>query len=214
VRQPGPASPLNLSVDPRLDLALQTGIADWEDAVAKRGATATAKWLLHRTAGADLDMEIAIEAIENLLLSEDPHDRALARAEIAELAQPADPGLAEPLWFAVREYAFESNDADLLVEACSHISEIAIELDDPTSAAETWIDFLNWRREPDSTSDPESVLTAFDEIIRAADIDGAQAESARFGYMQVQFQRLVDAGDPRATVGNWLDHDKPIESWS
>ena len=83
--------------------------------------------------------EIAIEAIENLLLSEDPHNRALARAEIAELAQPEDPELAEALWFAVREYAFESNDADLLVEACSHISAIAIELDDPTSAAETWI---------------------------------------------------------------------------
>jgi hypothetical protein len=214
VRQPGPVTPLSLSVDPRLDLALKAGVDKWEETVALRGATATARWLIHRSAGADLEQELVIDAIENLLLWEDPHDRALARAEVAEMVQTEDSELAETLWFAVREYAFETGDADLLAEASSHIAEIAIELDDPTSAAEVWIDFLNWRREPESTSDPESVLTALDEIIRAAEMDGAQAEAARFGYMQVQFQRLVDTADERATVGNWLDHENPIESWS
>lgn len=207
-------SPLNLSIDPRLDLSLHAGIDVWEADVARRGAEGTAKWLMHRSAGAELDKELVLEAIENLLLSEDPHDRALARAEIAEIAQPEDVELAEALWFAVRDYAYQASDADLIAEASSHIAEIAMESDDPTTAAEVWIDFLNWRREPDSTSDPDTVLTAFDEIIRAAEMDGAQAVAARYGYMQVQFQALVETDDPRATVGNWLAHEDALESWS
>ena len=67
---------------------------------------------------------------------------------------------------------YDEGDGDLLTEATTHISEIAFDLDEPTSAAEAWIDFLNWRREPESASDPEAVLTAFDEIIRAAEMDG------------------------------------------
>jgi hypothetical protein len=207
-------SPLRLSVDPRLDLALHAGIDAWEADVARRGATATAKWVLHRASEADLDPEIVLEAIENLILSEGPHDHALARAEIAEMVQSDDPDLADVLWFAVRDYAISVNDADLIAEATGHIAEIAFDLDEPTTAAEVWIDFLNWRREPESTSDPETVLTAFDEIIRAAEMDGAQAEAARYGYLQVQFQALVDADNPTATIGNWLNHDSPLESWS
>ena len=211
---PNPGSPLKLSVDPRLDLALQAGIDAWETDVVRRGATATAKWILHRSAGADLDSEIVIEAIENLLLAGDQHDRALAQAEIAEMVQPDDPELADVFWFAVRDYAISANDADLLADATGHLAEVAFDLDEPTTAAEVWIDFLNWRREPDSTSDPETVLIAFDEIIRAAEMDGAQAVAARYGYMQVQFQARVDADDDHASVGNWLDHDNPLESWT
>ena len=99
-------------------------------------------------------------------------------------------------------------------EATGHIAEIAFEYDEPTSSAEAWIDFLNWRREPESSSDPEAVLTAFDEIVRAAELDGAQAVAAKYGYMQAQFQKLVDADDPRATVGNWLPTADPLEAWS
>ena len=40
------------------------------------------------------------------------------------------------------------------------------------------------------------------------------AIAARYGYMQVQFQALVEADDPRATVGNWLPHEEALESWS
>jgi hypothetical protein len=214
VRNPDPASPLSLSVDSRLDLALHAGIDAWEKTVAERGATATAKWLRQRAAGADLDDEIMLEALENLIMSSDPHDRSMARAEVAEMTQAGDPELAEVLWFAVRDYAISINDADLLADATGHLAEVAFDLDDPTTAAEVWIDFLNWRREPDSTSDPESVLTAFDEIIRAAEIDGAKADAARFGYLQVQLQALAAAEDERATVGNWLAHHDPITSWS
>ena len=214
MRDLNPASPLSLSVDPRLDLALHAGIDGWEKTVAERGATASAKWLMHRSADADLDQEIVLEALENLILSDDHHDRAMARSEVAEMVQADDPELAEVLWFSVRDYAISINDADLLADATGHLAEVAFDLDDPTTAAEVWIDFLNWRRESDSTSDPESVLTAFDEIIRAAEIDGAPADAARFSYLQVQFQALVDADDGRATVGNWLTHADPFASWS
>ena len=174
MRDLNPASPLSLSVDPRLDLALHAGIDGWEKTVAERGATASAKWIMHRSAGADLEQEIVLEAIENLIVSEDPDDRALARAEVAEMVQAEDAELADVLWFAVRDYAISINDGDLLADATTHIAEIAFDLDEPTTAAEAWLDFLNWRREPDSASDPESVLTAFDEIIRAAEMDGAR----------------------------------------
>ena len=45
-------------------------------------------------------------------------------------------------------------------------------------------------------------------------MDGEHALAAKYGYMQVQFQKLVEADDPRATVGNWLPNDGPLESWS
>lgn len=214
MRPSDPGNPVTFSLDVRLDLALRGGIEAWERAVADRGATATAKWMMQRNGGAEIEQELVLEAIENLILAEDPADRALARAEIAEMVQADDTELADLLWFAVRDYAIQANDADLLAEATGHIAEIAFDLDEPTTAAEAWIDFLNWRREPESTSDPESVLTAYDEIIRAAEMDGAQAVAAKYGYMQVQFQALVDKDDPRATVGNWLPADEPLESWS
>jgi hypothetical protein len=214
VPAPEPGNPLTLSVDLKLDLALRGGIDTWEAAVADRRATATAKWIMQRSADAGLDPELVMDAIENLLLAEDPADRALARADFGEMVQEADPELADLLWFAVRDYAMQAGDGDLLSEATGHIAEIAFEYDEPTSAAEAWIDFLNWRREPESSSDPEAVLTAFDEIVRAAELDGAQAVAAKYGYMQVQFQKLVDVDDPRATVGNWLPTPDPLEGWS
>ena len=58
--------------------------------------------------------------------------------------------------------------------------------------------------------DAEAMQAKLDEIIRAAERDGAQADAARFGYLQVQFQALVDAGDERATVGNWMANDVPL----
>ena len=42
--------------------------------------------------GADLEREMVIEAIENLIVAEDPADRALARAEVAEMVQGEDAG--------------------------------------------------------------------------------------------------------------------------
>ena len=207
-------SPLVFSTDPKLDGALNRGIEAWEVEVAGRGVLATARWLMQRSAEVELDKELVYEALENLLTSERADDRMLARAELAEIVQRGDLALADLLWFAVRDTAIELGDADMIAEASTHIAEIAFEVDEPTTAAEVWIDFLNWRRESDSTSDAETVLTAFDEVIRAAEKDGAHQDAARFGYLQVQFQALVDAGDERATAGNWMPSDAPFEVWA
>ena len=206
-------SPLVFSADPKLDQALAQGIDAWEAEVAERGVMATAKWLTQRSSDAPLDNELLYEAIEYLLTSERQDDHMLARAELAEMVQPGDLTLADLLWFAVRDSAIELGDADMIAEASTHIAAIAFDVDEPTTAAEVWIDFLNWRREPDSSSDADTVLTAFDEIIRAAEMDGAQADAARFGYLQVQFQALVDAEDERATAGNWMPNFAPFEVW-
>jgi hypothetical protein len=213
VRSQNSGSPLVFSSDPKLDQALAQGIDAWEAEVAERGALATARWLTQRSAGVRLNQELLLEAIDYLLTSERTDDHMLARAELAEMVQPGDLTLADLLWFAVRDTAIELGDADMIAEATSHIAEIAFEVDEPTTAAEVWIDFLNWRREPESSSDADTVLTAFDEIIRAAEMDGAQADAARFGYLQVQFQALVDAEDERATAGNWMPTDAPFEVW-
>jgi hypothetical protein len=213
VRSQNIGSPLVFSANPKLDQALGQGIDAWEAEVAEHGALATARWLTQRSVEARLNQELLLEAIEYLLTSERTDDHMLARAELAEMMQPGDMTLADLLWFAVRDTAVELGDADMIAEASSHIAEIAFEVEEPTTAAEVWIDFLNWRREPESSSDADTVLTAFDEIIRAAEMDGAQADAARFGYLQVQFQALVDAEDERATAGNWMPSDAPIEVW-
>jgi hypothetical protein len=213
VRSQNIGSPLVFSANPKLDQALGQGIDAWEAEVAERGMLATAKWLTQRSVEARLNQELLLEAIEYLLTSERTDDHMLARAELAEMLQPGDLTLADLLWFAVRDTAVELGDADMIAEASSHIAEIAFEVEEPTTAAEVWIDFLNWRREPESSSDADTVLTAFDEIIRAAEMDGAQADAARFGYLQVQFQALVDAEDERATAGNWMPSDAPFGVW-
>ena len=214
MRPQNAGSPLVFSANPRLDGALANGIDAWEAEVAERGVLATAKWLMQRSAEVQLDTEFVYEAIENLLTSERRDDRMLARAELAEMVQAGDLTLADLLWFAVRDTAIDLGDADMIAEASTHIGEIAFEVDEPTTAAEVWIDFLNWRREPDSTSDPETVLTAFDEVIRAAEMDGAHTDAARFSYLQVQFQALVDTEDERAKVGNWMPNETPFNVWT
>jgi hypothetical protein len=44
-------------------------------------------------------------------------------------------------------------------------------------------------------------------------MDGEQAIAAKYGYLQVQFQKLAESDDPQASVGNWLADDKRFESW-
>lgn len=189
------------------------GIDPWIVAVRDRGALATSKWLIRRSIEVELDEELVLEALENMILAEDPGEAALACAELAEIVQVGDLELADLLWFSVRDYAISVNDPELIVDSTTQIAEIAFELDEVTTAGEVWIDFLNWRREPESTSDAETVLIAFDEIIRSAEMDGAHGDAAKYGYLQVQFQKLVDAEDRRATVGNWMPDQTPFVGW-
>ena len=94
-------------------------------------------------------------------------------------------------------------DGDLIAEATRRLAALAERNGDPLAAAEFFIEFLNWRRQPEHSSDPEDVEVAFDEIVRLATADGAQQAAAQYAYRQVGFTKLLDADDPRAVEGDW-----------
>ncbi len=207
-------TPLSLTVDHRLELAFREGHAAWTEAVRERGTHATANWLLRRSVGVEIDRDAALDAIEGIVLSRTPEDLADAQRELVSLIREGDLEMSELLWTALRDAGLALNDPETIEEATTELATISGELDEPLNRASVWIDYLNWRRQPGSSSDPDQVLQAFDEIIQAAEETGAHRDAARFGYLQVQFQALVDAEDERATVGNWLPTDAPFEVWS
>jgi hypothetical protein len=108
----------------------------------------------------------------------------------------------------------DAEHGDLVAEATRRLAALAERLDDPLAAAEFFIGFLNWRRQPGHAADPEDVLDAFDEIARLAVVDGAQKAAAEYSYHQVGFARLLDAEDPRAVEGDWEVDPRPFESWA
>ena len=101
----------------------------------------------------------------------------------------------------------------MITEAISHLAAIAEEHGDPLAAAEYHIDFLNWRRQDDHTSDPEAVADAFDEIVRLAGVDGDPQAVAIWEYRLASFIRLEEAGDERAYAGDWEQSPIAYESW-
>ena len=90
-----------------------------------------------------------------------------------------------------------------IAEATRRLAALAERLGDPSGRAEFFIEFLNWRRQPGHSSDPEDVEIAFDEIVRLAAIDGAQQAAAQYEFRQVGFTTLARAEDPRAVEGDW-----------
>jgi hypothetical protein len=181
--------------------------------MAAAGAPATALWLAARTGDSEL-----IDVVEPLVaaaVGDDPDERAEALFALAELAEEADDDLlADTLWEGVLDHGRTAVDGDLVMEATRKLADIAERYGDPLAAAEFYIGFLNWRREPGHSSDPEDVESAFDEIIRFAEVDGAPRAAAEYGYRQVGFTRRLDAEDPRAVEGNWEDDERPYESWA
>ena len=105
-------------------------------------------------------------------------------------------------------------DGDLIAEATRRLAAVAERNGDPLAAAEFFIEFLNWRRQPEHSSDPEDVEVAFDEIVRLANADGAQQAAAQYAYRQVGFTKLLDADDPRAVEGDWESDSLPYETWA
>jgi hypothetical protein len=205
-------SPLNLTMNPKLDAALGEGWSAWEDAARDAGAQRATAWAAQRT-GPDVPRQDLREHIEALLSAEDADDATFARAELAELLEEADDALADILWEGVLDRGFETDDSDLIFEATSHLAAIAEDHGDPLAAAEYFIDFLNWRRKPGSVSDPDAVQTAFDEVIRLAEADGQPKDAALYGYRQVAFTRLVDADADQAANGDWEADNSPYASW-
>jgi hypothetical protein len=206
-------SPLELTLSPKLDAALRTGGLAWEKAARDEGAVRTASWLRKRVsseAGA-LPLE---EAVGVLLEAGDDDVRTYARIELAELIDGEDDELADALWESTLSHGIATQDGDLVFEAASHLSAIAEANDDLLAAAEFFVDFLNWRRERDHASDPEQVLTAFDEIVRLAESDGEPKAAAEYQFRQAQFGRLVQADDERAVSGDWDAGSQPYAGWA
>jgi hypothetical protein len=209
----GGSSPLRLTRSPRLDNALRLGWESFSRTLAAAGPEEAARWLSARTG----DPELA-EVAESLLTSAlggDPDEAADALFGLAELAEETeDDLLADTLWEGVLDLSQRVDDGDLMAEATRRLAAVAERNGDPLAAAEFFIEFLNWRRQPEHSSDPEDVEVAFDEIVRLANADGAQQAAAQFAYRQVGFTKLLDADDPRAVEGDWENDSLPYQTWS
>ena len=208
-----PAAPLSFTTSPRLDSALARGSDEWLAAARAIGAAGTTRWLGQRS---DLSEQIddVGEVVEALLEATDLDEVVGLQSELAELVTGDDDVVAEVLAEGVLAHGIATDDAEVIVDAVGHLAELAESAGDPLTAAEYHVDFLNWRRQPDHSSDPESVATAFDEIVRLAEMDGATQAAAIYGFRQVAFQRIVDADADAAYAGDWDPKSPPYEGWS
>ena len=210
--RPDPPKALTLTVDPRLDAAVQGGWESWEAAARAAGAETVAAWLAHRAGDAAFKREAL--PVVRAFLEAGADERVESTIELAELAEAADDVVADTLWEGVLAAGREAEDADAVFEGTRRLAAIAEAHGDALAAAEYWIDFLNWRREEGHASDPEQVETAFDEIVRLAEQDGAQKEAAIFGYRQARYTRLLEAEDDRAVQGDWEEDPAPYVGWA
>jgi hypothetical protein len=209
----GASSPLHLTRSPRLDNALRFGWDAFSRALAAAGAEDAARWLAARVEDPEL-----VEVAEPLLAAAsaaDPEEAAEGLFALAELAEETgDDLLADTLWEGALFRAREVGEGDLIAEATRRLAALAERLGDPLAAAEFFIDFLNWRRRDGHSSDPDDVLSAFDEIVRLAEFDGERKAAAEYAYRQGGFARMVDAEDLRALEGDWEPDKPPYEAWA
>jgi hypothetical protein len=206
-------SPLTLTASPRLDAALAAGPEAWVAAMRAAGAPAAGSWLALRAGDSEL-AEAASDLVRGLLEAEDADARAEAWIGLAELGEELeDPLLADTSWEGALAAGRDGGNGDVVAAATAKLAAIAEQHGDPLAAAEYFIDFLNWRRQPGHVSDADEVETAFDEIIRLATRDGARKEAALYEYRQVAYTRLLEADDDRAVEGDWEATAAPYESW-
>ena len=205
--------PLMLTTNPKLDVALNAGWEAWEAVARQSGANVVAGWLARRTGNAEARGDL-FEPVHALLTAEDREERGVARAELAEVVGEGDDPVADMLWEGVLAAGRETDDAEVMFEATTHLAAIAEAHGDPLAAAEYFLEFLNWRREPSHVADPDAVLAAFDEVVRLARLDGEQKAAALFEYRQANFARLIEAEDDRATEGDWEREPTPYASWA
>lgn len=208
-----PASPLSLTTSPRLDVALARGADAWLSVARELGPAGTVRWMAQRADLAE-QLEDVRDVVEALLAAEDDDEAAGLMSELAELVTGDDDELAATLAEGVLAHGVAVGDAEVIADAVGHLAELAEESGDPLTAAEYHIDFLNWRRRPDASSDPESVAAAFEEVVRLAELDGAARAVAVYGYRQVAFQRVADAEGEAATTGDWDPTAGPYAPWA
>ena len=205
-------SPIMLTTNPRLSWALKGNGPDFERAVEAVGYEKTLTWLRNRV-GDGVPDEFLQPAVEAWVTAGSSDDRMMARVELAEMLAEADEETSELLWEASMQDGFERNDGEQAFDAASHLAEIAEQTGDPLTAADIYIDFLNWRRAPGHAADPEFVHQAFEEVLRLAAAGGDIAAAARFGHAHAQFARVEDAGDDAATEGDWAPDAGPFTGW-
>ncbi len=204
---------LVLTTNPRLDAALVAGFVDWEESARAAGARVVAAWFARRQGEPNLEAAL-VPVVEALFEADDAEDRALARAELAELIGDEDALAADTLWEGVLDAGHEIDDAETIFDAIRHLAAIAESHGDPLAAGEYFLTFLNWRREAGRMSEPELVETAFEEVIRLARVDGAQREAALFEFRHVAFVRSIERDDPRAAEGDWEPAAGPYQTWA
>jgi hypothetical protein len=196
-----------------LDNALRLGWGPFSRTLAAAGPQEAARWLAVRTHDPEL-VDVG-EALFFATIEGDHDEAADALFGMAELAEEiGDDLLADTLWEGALDHARAAGEGDLVAETTRRLASVAERLGDPLAAAEFSIGFLNWRRQPGNSSDPEDVETAFDEIVRLAGVDGAQKAAAEYAYRQAEFTKLLDAEDPSAVEGDWEPGAGPYESWA
>jgi hypothetical protein len=210
-----PSNPLTFTRNPKLDFALLFGWERWIAAARAVGIDAVAAWLAARAQDADL-AQTARELLAPVLSEEsDAEERFDGLVSLAELAEELDDDrLADAFWEGALDEGLDAGDPDAIVEATSRLAALAERNGDPLAAAEYWINFLNWRREPEHNSDPEQVEDAFDEIVRLAELDGARRDAAIWAHRQVEFARLAEDDDERAVVGDWTGGAGAWAGWA
>lgn len=205
-------TPVTFTTNPRLSTALHGSGTDFEAAMEAVGRNQTFNWLTNR-AGTEVDRELLGELLSAWYEADSAEERVMPRAELAELLSEADPQVSEVLWEASMRDGFERNDGDQAFDAASQLARLAEEAGDPLVAAEYYIEFLNWRRTEGHLSDPEAVHSAFEEIIRLAEVDGETAAAARFGHAHARFVRHEDEGGDHTAEGDWAPDTEPFAGW-
>ncbi len=205
-------TPLSLSFDPGLDLALSRGWALWVDVAKKKGVERTTEWLLRRDEPG-LDPEELEPLIATLLDNDSSFDRAMAASELAEYVEDEDDAMAAVLWEGMLLSGRDANDSEIYFEGLSHLAEIENDYGDPQAAAALYIDFLNWVRESGHPTEAETIFSAFDRIIEFAEEDGAPRDAAGYGRAQTQFFRFVDGDDGQIVSDDWVPGEPPFSVW-
>lgn len=207
------SSPLNLTTSPQLSSALQGDGPAFERAMLDAGKRDTLSWLKLRTAS-EIDDATLVDLVEPWFAATTPNERVVARVELAEFLDGVDDATSELLWEASMVQGFAVDDGEQAFDAVVHLANMAERTGDPLTAAEFYIDFLNWRREHDHVSDPEAVHHAFEEIVRLSPLGGDSAAAARYAHAHTVFIRVAEDDPSRAMEGDWIESDDAFQGWT
>jgi hypothetical protein len=208
------ATPAAFSTEPTLDAQVLSGFDAWIEAARELGPIRVTQWLERRSIGSDFPFHMVFGAIERLLKQSVPIDPGVGTSVCSELAEKllaGDPEMAEMVLRPVIRWARDRDDAELLMQAGSTATEILNSFDEPQAVGRIWIDVLNWTRQPGHKTSVELIQHAFEQVIAAAERDGAQLYAARLEFEQVQFHRRF--GEQENVTADWRTDAAAFEPW-